>query len=486
MVKRRGKLGPDEGEPGADGPPNEAALPPQRPTVRLMKFAPTTPPGEPTAAPRIERPPTGAGSPGPRADAEPVSQPVVPPAASRPVVPPAPSRPVVPPAPSRPETSPPPSFFAPVAPVAPAAVGRSDDPTPAGPEQDVPAPAEGDIASPPEADEPVAPAEEEVPPVVEPADRPVTGRVTSPSAEGSSPSQLPAVVPAPMLAGDSSPPDPLFDRLLYNGYGEIRGAWKAAVLLACAGLPLLVYVLLSGGGEEDVVAAQAPGVVTTVAAVETVADDPPATAPATTTTAAPTTTSAPAPTTVPAPSIPPADLTQPPVEAMGVYSQGRVVLTGSVPTAELARAYEERAASVIGEENVTNELTLDPRVSAETIMIDVEENFVFPSGSVLYDEDFDALLTLGVFALQLLPEATLVIEGHTDSIGDRATNQALSVARASLVVDFMVRGGIPRERLVVRGKGQDEPIADNATPEGRQANRRIEAQLEGITPYPPS
>ena len=202
---------------------------------------------------------------------------------------------------------------------------------------------------------------------------------------------------------------------------------------------------------------------------------------AATTTSTSTTTSTTAPA-APALELPPADQAAPPMEPLGVYRDGKLTLGGSVPDPELAAAYLRRAGGVIGMENVTMQMTLDPRVSGQTLRIDVDERFQFPTGSTAFDPEFEALLGLGVAALQLLPESTLVVTGHTDDVGSDEVNQALSQARAQIVVDFMVRGGIPPERVVARGAGESEPIADNATPEGRQANRRIEATLEGVTP----
>ena len=66
------------------------------------------------------------------------------------------------------------------------------------------------------------------------------------------------------------------------------------------------------------------------------------------------------------------------------------------------------------------------------------------------------------------------IEGNTDSIGDRKGNQALSQLRAQAIVDYLVKRGIPVERLVARGNGAAQPIASNDTPEGRAQNRRTE------------
>ncbi|MBL8328080.1 MAG: OmpA family protein [Rubrivivax sp.] len=66
------------------------------------------------------------------------------------------------------------------------------------------------------------------------------------------------------------------------------------------------------------------------------------------------------------------------------------------------------------------------------------------------------------------------IEGHTDDRGAAATNQTLSLARASAVRAELIRRGIPADRLVAEGFGSSRPLADNATNEGRQQNRRIE------------
>jgi outer membrane protein OmpA-like peptidoglycan-associated protein len=195
-----------------------------------------------------------------------------------------------------------------------------------------------------------------------------------------------------------------------------------------------------------------------------------------------TTSGASTTTSAAAPALPAADPDAPPAEPLGVYRDGTVTLGGSVPDEELAAAYQRKVGGVIGEENVTMAMTLDPRVSGTSLRIDVDERFQFPAGSAEFDPQFEALLNLGVAALQLVPESTLVVTGHTDDVGDPQVNDALSLERAQIVVDFMTRGGIAPERVVARGAGESQPIADNATAEGRQANRRIEATLEGISP----
>jgi len=72
-----------------------------------------------------------------------------------------------------------------------------------------------------------------------------------------------------------------------------------------------------------------------------------------------------------------------------------------------------------------------------------------------------------------VPFATALIEGHTDSVGNDAYNMKLSDRRAKSVFDYLTSRGVDPSRLSSVGKGETMPIADNATAEGRQQNRRV-------------
>jgi len=72
------------------------------------------------------------------------------------------------------------------------------------------------------------------------------------------------------------------------------------------------------------------------------------------------------------------------------------------------------------------------------------------------------------------PGLKVGIEGHTDSTGTPARNRTLSQQRAGSVVNALVKAGIDAKRLSAAGWGQDKPIADNKTDEGRAKNRRVE------------
>lgn len=79
--------------------------------------------------------------------------------------------------------------------------------------------------------------------------------------------------------------------------------------------------------------------------------------------------------------------------------------------------------------------------------------------------------------LASLPDARLKITGHTDSQGNHASNQKLSERRANAVREYLISKGVPAERLEVFGASSDEPVASNATEQGRFQNRRIEFTL---------
>jgi OOP family OmpA-OmpF porin len=76
--------------------------------------------------------------------------------------------------------------------------------------------------------------------------------------------------------------------------------------------------------------------------------------------------------------------------------------------------------------------------------------------------------------LKANPSLNVSIEGHTDNAGTPAANKTLSENRAKAVVNALVAKGISKTRLSAKGWGQDKPVADNSTDEGKAKNRRVE------------
>ena len=103
------------------------------------------------------------------------------------------------------------------------------------------------------------------------------------------------------------------------------------------------------------------------------------------------------------------------------------------------------------------------------------------SADTLFDFDSAKLRPLGkqkveelVEGLKENPSVSVLVEGHTCSIGTEKYNQRLSERRANAVRDYMVSLGIGASRITTRGYGESKPIESNNTAEGRAKNRRVD------------
>lgn len=108
----------------------------------------------------------------------------------------------------------------------------------------------------------------------------------------------------------------------------------------------------------------------------------------------------------------------------------------------------------------------------------VIENVTFAFDSARLDLRSRSILDAALPHLLNNPRiVAVVLEGHTDSTGPQAYNQALSVRRAQSVFDYLVAHGMAANRLVVKGFGEMQPVASNATAEGRAQNNRVEINV---------
>jgi outer membrane protein OmpA-like peptidoglycan-associated protein len=106
-----------------------------------------------------------------------------------------------------------------------------------------------------------------------------------------------------------------------------------------------------------------------------------------------------------------------------------------------------------------------------SVLFQSAKSTLLPSAQVKLDQVANALLAV-------VPARNLIVEGHTDSQGSTSYNQDLSQRRADAVRDYLVQKGYPADRIQALGKGKGSPIADNASPEGRANNRRVEIVIE--------
>jgi outer membrane protein OmpA-like peptidoglycan-associated protein len=99
-------------------------------------------------------------------------------------------------------------------------------------------------------------------------------------------------------------------------------------------------------------------------------------------------------------------------------------------------------------------------------------NFDFDKAT-LRQEDIGSLDN-DVATLKTWGDVDIEVAGHTDSMGSDAYNMKLSQQRAEAVRNFLISRGVAADRLTAKGYGESQPVADNATEEGRFKNRRVE------------
>lgn len=135
------------------------------------------------------------------------------------------------------------------------------------------------------------------------------------------------------------------------------------------------------------------------------------------------------------------------------------------------------SANLVDGLKLDNRLTVDSALAGNASTVDpsvlLNETIEFATGSAEIPEVSRPRLNL---IAQVLAEdgRSVKVLGHTDNVGDAESNRTLSKQRAESVVTYLVAHGVDSGKLAADGLGQDKPVADNGTPEGRQRNRRIE------------
>jgi outer membrane protein OmpA-like peptidoglycan-associated protein len=107
-------------------------------------------------------------------------------------------------------------------------------------------------------------------------------------------------------------------------------------------------------------------------------------------------------------------------------------------------------------------------------------NITFATNKSQIQTDFEPVLNSVVTVLREYDKTIIEVQGYTDSTGSWEYNMKLSEDRAQQVSNYLAKGDILQQRLVVVGKGPSNPIASNSSAEGRAQNRRVEITLRAI------
>ena len=115
------------------------------------------------------------------------------------------------------------------------------------------------------------------------------------------------------------------------------------------------------------------------------------------------------------------------------------------------------------------------------MVITLSENVLFAPNQIVLLPEARSRLDRVVDVLFAVRDRDITIKGHTDSAGSDSDNLSLSQGRANAVRDYLVRRGCEANRIKAYGLGEGQPIADNASAEGRADNRRVEIIIESET-----
>jgi len=142
------------------------------------------------------------------------------------------------------------------------------------------------------------------------------------------------------------------------------------------------------------------------------------------------------------------------------------------------------AGAVIGHKMDKQAAEIKQTVPGATVVRQGEGIIVKFDSGILFDVDKTGLKPAAKSNLENLaasltsnPQTNILIVGHTDNTGTDTHNMDLSIRRAEAVKSYMVSNGVAGSRLSTQGKGEIEPIADNATADGRAQNRRVEIAI---------
>lgn len=171
--------------------------------------------------------------------------------------------------------------------------------------------------------------------------------------------------------------------------------------------------------------------------------------------------------------------------SMGKSEEGEEELKGAMEEIQAEKLKEsealaEKIAEALGEQDIGAEIDID--FTSEYVQLTLNGALLFDSGKAsLKEESLPLMQKIGTI-LERYSESIIEVEGHTDNVPisnfEFGNNDELSSFRALSVFNFIISNtGIDPSVIKHSGRGEYVPIADNATPEGRAKNRRVEIKV---------
>ena len=164
-------------------------------------------------------------------------------------------------------------------------------------------------------------------------------------------------------------------------------------------------------------------------------------------------------------------------QIIGKDTKGTVIGTaaGAAVGAVIGNVFDKQEAKLREDLKGTGvEVT---RTAEGEIKLVAPENVTFATNSSTISSRFTNTLDSIASVLKEYPDSNITVSGHTDSTGNDAINNPLSVNRANSVASYLKQQGIASSRITATGYGSKQPIASNSTADGRAQNRRVEIKI---------
>jgi outer membrane protein OmpA-like peptidoglycan-associated protein len=193
-----------------------------------------------------------------------------------------------------------------------------------------------------------------------------------------------------------------------------------------------------------------------------------------------------APPSAPPPLEPEQPRSDPPVSTLTVIRAPEDIDTRTHALAEGDQAIDPQAVGYfmdVFRARVQRDLAdtgIDVDPGETSVLVTFPSQIGFEFGSAELTAEAARLIERLAAILREYKATLIVISGHTDNVGDSNFNLDLSEARARSVAEYLAQSGIAYQRLMIKGFGSAQPVADNSTEAGRASNRRVELMLRLI------
>jgi len=164
------------------------------------------------------------------------------------------------------------------------------------------------------------------------------------------------------------------------------------------------------------------------------------------------------------------------------FRGGKVYLTGPVPSEEVGKLIEEKAAAVVGPDNVVNEYVIDPTATipeGDSAPLYVEDVVLFEFNSISVSEPFFPILDLGTLLLRQNPQSTITVVTRTDAVGSEEVNLDVATKRAQAVINYWLSKGVSADQIIADPRGE-EGASEDDDEETAALNRRAEFVITGL------